>query len=131
MVVTDPVADFLTRIRNAQTARHKVVRIPDSKLKRELARVFAEEGYVSEYGIEEASPYGHIVIRLKYQGEEPVITGMRRESKPGQRRYYKASEIPKVMNGYGVAVMSTSHGVMSGLQASKEGIGGECLCTIW
>lgn len=131
MVVTDPVADFLTRIRNANIAKHRLVKIPDSKLKRELARVFTEEGYVQEYGIEASEPYDNIVVKLKYQGEEPVITGLRRQSKPGQRRYFKSGNVPQVMNGYGVAVLSTSHGVMTGRQAEKEGVGGEYLCSIW
>jgi small subunit ribosomal protein S8 len=131
MVVTDPVADFLTRIRNAQTANHSVVRIPYSKLKREIARVFDEEGYIVEYAIEEGTPYDNIVIRLKYLDDEPVITGMLRKSKPGQRRYFGAKEIPTVLNGYGVAVMSTSRGVMTGQKAEQEGVGGEYLCSIW
>ena len=131
MVVTDPVADFLTRIRNANTASHKAVRIPDSKLKREIARVLYEEGYVVSHGVEDGQPYKSIVIKLKYQGDTPVITGLRRQSKPGQRKYVGSDEIPAVLSGYGVAIHSTSKGVMTGKRAAELGVGGEYLASVW
>lgn len=131
MVVTDPVADFLTRIRNAHIAGHASVRIPDSKLKRELARVLVEEGYITAQAYEEGTPYGHIRLTLKYLDEKPVITGLRRESKSGQRKYVSVSEIPNVLSGYGIAVLSTSKGVMTGKRAKELGVGGEYLCSVW
>ena len=132
MVVTDPIADLLTRVRNAGMAGHATVGAPLSKLKTEVARVLKEEGYVADYWIEDGEPYKRLMIRLKYgQDGRPVITGLRRISKPGQRKYAPVGEIPQVLDGYGVAVLSTSKGVMTGRAAQEASVGGEILCTVW
>lgn len=131
MANTDPIADLLTRVRNAQMAQHKQVSAPFSKVKAEVARVLKEEGYITDYSVVEGSPYNHLVIRLKYHDEAPVITGIKRESTPGQRRYFGASDLPEVLNGLGIAIMSTSHGVMTGRKAKEARVGGEYLCSVW
>jgi small subunit ribosomal protein S8 len=135
MAMTDPVADFLTRLRNALHAQHQDVLIPASKLKRELARILAEEGYISSY--EElppraGSPGGELKVTLKYTGNRaPVISGIERISRPGRRTYVDRGEIPRVQGGMGTAIISTSKGVMTGHEARRQGIGGEVVARVW
>ena len=135
MYVTDPISDMLTRIRNAMLAKHNTVAIPHSKLKEELARILDEEGYIEAYKVVDGKPYKNIVITLRYVGERrhvrPVITGMERVSKPGRRIYTGVADIPWVLSGMGVAVMTTPKGVMTGQQARRENVGGEVLFYIW
>ena len=132
MVMTDPIADLLTRVRNANSARHEVVEVPSSKVKKAVANILLEEGYVK--GIEEYNDgvVPMMRIALKYgSSKERVITGLKRISKPGLRVYCKAEEVPKVLNGLGVAVISTSQGVLADKEARKLGLGGEVICYIW
>lgn len=132
MVMTDPIADLLTRVRNANSARHDVVEVPSSKVKKAVANILLEEGYVK--GIEEYNDgvIPMMRIALKYgSNKERVITGLKRISKPGLRVYCKAEEVPKVLNGLGVAVISTSKGVLADREARKLGLGGEVICYIW
>lgn len=132
MVMTDPIADLLTRVRNANSARHEVVEVPSSKVKKAVANILLEEGYVK--GIEEYNDgvVPMMRIALKYgSNKERVITGLKRISKPGLRVYCKADEVPKVLNGLGVAVISTSQGVLPDREARKLGLGGEVICYIW
>ena len=132
MSMTDPIADMLTRIRNAAQARHKRVDVPASKLKLEIARILLKERFVANYKFVEDGPQGTIRIYLKYTpDEEPVINGIERVSKPGLRRYCGAEEIPRVFGGMGVSILSTSRGVLSGREAKQVGVGGEILCSIW
>lgn len=126
----DPVSDLLTRIRNAGMARHAKVSIPHSKLKEAVVRILKAEGYVSEVGLEGANPK-QIVVTLKYAGRQPVIVGLRQISTPGLRRYVRSTEIPRVLGGMGVAVVSTPKGVMTGTEARKSNMGGELLCYVW
>lgn len=133
MAVTDPIADMLTRIRNAVNARHETVNIPLSKLKTELARILTEEGFIEGYDlVNVGSPQGAIRVRLHYRSRnEPSITGLKRVSKPGLRVYVGKGEIPRYYGGLGVAVLSTSQGMMTGRQAWRQGVGGELLCYVW
>jgi small subunit ribosomal protein S8 len=131
-VITDPIADLLTRIRNANTANHQTVDIPASKMKKAVAQILADEGFIS--GIEEIKdgPQGLLRIQLKYGPEkEKVITGLRRISRPGLRVYTTKTEIPRVLGGLGLVIMSTSKGIMSGKRAKREGFGGEVLAYVW
>ncbi len=131
MTLTDPVADFLARIRNAIGARHQKVDIPASKLKAEIARILKEEGYIANYKLTEEE--GHKVLRvyLKYAANnEAAISGLRRVSRPGCRVYVKRTEIPRVMGGLGINILTTPRGVMTGRQARREGLGGEVLCEV-
>ena len=130
-VVTDTIADMLTRIRNANQMRYEEVRVPSSNIKNEIARILKEEGYIDDFKIEDNDVQGTIVLTLKYKNKERVITGLRRISKPGLRVYCKSSEIPKVLNGLGIAIISTSKGIMTDKEARKENIGGEVLAYIW
>lgn len=132
MVMTDPIADLLTRVRNANSARHEVVEVPSSKVKKAVANILLEEGYVK--GIEEFNDgvVPMMRIALKYgANKERVITGLKRISKPGLRVYCKAEEVPKVLNGLGVAIVSTSKGMVADREARKLGLGGEVICYIW
>ena len=132
MVVTDTIADMLTRIRNANQMRYQEVSVPDSNLKVSLAKILKEEGFIEDYKVVNDNVQGTIELTLKYgQNKERVITGLKRISKPGLRVYAKAGEVPKVLNGLGIAVISTSHGVMTDKEARKENLGGEVLCYIW
>ena len=132
MVVTDTIADMLTRIRNANQMRYQEVSVPASNLKVSLAKILKEEGFIEDYKVVEDNVQGTIEITLKYgKNKERVITGLKRISKPGLRVYAKSTEIPKVLNGLGIAVISTSHGVMTDKEARKENLGGEVLCYIW
>jgi small subunit ribosomal protein S8 len=135
MSMTDPVADFLTRVRNALHAQRQDVRIPASRLKRELARILADEGYITSY--EEIppssnSPGGEIRLTLKYTGNRmPVISGLERVSRPGRRTYVDHAHIPRVQGGMGTAIISTSKGVMTGHEARQQGVGGEVVARVW
>jgi small subunit ribosomal protein S8 len=135
MSMTDPIADFLTRIRNAITAAHETVDIPSSKLKRELARILREQGYIDGFDIEPptAERASELIrVRLKYtDSRQSAISGLRRVSRPGQRYYVPASQLPKVQGGMGTAIVSTSHGVMTGHEARQAGVGGEVVAHVW
>ena len=132
MVVTDTIADMLTRIRNANGMRYQEVSVPASNLKVSLAKILKDEGFIEDYKVVDDNVQGTIMLTLKYgQNKERVITGLKRISKPGLRVYAKAGEVPKVLNGLGIAVISTSHGVMTDKAARKENLGGEVLCYIW
>ena len=131
-VVTDTIADMLTRIRNANQMRYEEVTVPASNIKKEIARILKEEGFIKDYKVENNNTQGTIVLTLKYTDKkERVITGLKRISKPGLRVYANSNEIPKVLNGLGIAIISTSKGIMTDKQARKENIGGEVLAYIW
>ena len=131
-VVTDTIADMLTRIRNANSMRYTEVKVPASKLKLELARILKEEGFIKYYKVLDENVQGTILLTLKYgPKKERVITGLKRISKPGLRVYAKAEEVPKVLNGLGIAVISTSKGIMTDKEARKQNLGGEVLAYIW
>ena len=132
MQITDPVADMLTRIRNAGSARHDTVDIPASKMKKAIAEILLEEGYIKNFQIVDDGTQGIIRVTLKYNaGREKAISGLRRVSKPGLRVYAGADELPRVLKGLGIAIISTSKGVMTDKQARKEHVGGEVLAFIW
>ncbi len=131
MTMTDPVADFLTRVRNAVRAKHKRVDIPASNLKRELTKVLLDNKYIAGYTESKESTQGTLRIQLKYNEGKPVIGGLRRVSTPGLRKYTNAQKIPRVLGGLGVAVLSTSRGLMTDKQARAANVGGEVLCEIW
>ena len=126
----DPVSDLLTRIRNAGMARHSKVSIPHSRLKESVARILKAEGYVADVVVEGTIPR-QIVISLKYSGQTPVIVGLRQISTPGLRRYVRSAEIPRVLGGMGISVVSTPQGVMTGTDARKANLGGELVCYVW
>ena len=130
---TDPIADYLTRIRNAVRANHRVVEIPASNLKKEMTKILFEQGYILSYKFDDSSVQGTIKIALKYTKEtkEPVIKKIQRISKPGLRKYASSDEFPRILNGLGIAIVSTSHGVMTGKQAQRENVGGEILCYVY
>jgi small subunit ribosomal protein S8 len=131
-VITDPIADMLTRIRNANTANHDVVNVPASRMKQAVARILKDEGFIVDFERVNEGPQGTIKIKLKYGPEkEKVITGLRRISRPGLRVYTNKTEIPRVLGGLGLVIMSTSRGIMSGKRAKKEGCGGEVLAYVW
>ena len=132
MNITDPIADLLTRIRNASQARHATVDVPASNMKKAIAQILVEEGYVKSYTVAEDNKQGVITITLKYtETGAPVITGLRRISKPGLRIYTSCEDMPKVMKGIGTAIVSTPKGVMTDKQARKENVGGEVLAFVW
>lgn len=132
MVMTDPIADMLTRIRNANQMHHETVDIPASKLKQDVLRVLKEEGFIVDYLFEEGSnPQGVLKVTLKYNDNERVIKGLKRISKPGLRVYAKVEELPRVLNGLGIAVISTSKGIMTDREARLQQIGGEVLAYVW
>jgi Ribosomal protein S8 len=131
MNMTDPIADMLTRIRNAATARHTRVLIPASKMKLSLARVLKEEGYVKDIEILKDNPQGTLRLTLSYADKKPVVTQLKRVSKPGLRVYTKKAVIPRVRGGLGVTILSTPQGVMTGSKAYKLGLGGEVICYVW
>jgi len=130
---TDPIADYLTRIRNAVKAKHRVVEIPASNLKKEITKILFDQGYILSYKFDDATAQGTIKIALKYNKEtkEPVIKKIQRISTPGLRKYAGADEMPRILNGLGIAIVSTSHGVLTGKQAHKENVGGELLCYVY
>ncbi len=135
MSMTDPIADFLTRIRNGIMAAHETVEMPSSRFKQELARILREQGYIESFETTEGRPGAageRIVVRLKYtENRTSVISGIRRISRPGQRTYVDATHVPKVLGGMGTAILSTSHGVMTGHDARKAGVGGEVVAEVW
>ncbi|AUJ24384.1 30S ribosomal protein S8 [Virgibacillus dokdonensis] len=132
MVMTDPIADMLTRIRNANMVRHEKLELPASKMKKEIADILKREGFVTDYELVEDNKQGVLRIFLKYgANEERVITGIKRISKPGLRVYAKADEVPRVLNGLGIAIVSTSKGVLSDKEARSQAVGGEVLAYVW
>ena len=132
MNTTDPIADMLTRIRNASAARHKDLTVPSSKVKREIARVLTEEGFIESWTTAADGVQETLSMQLKYvEGRSPVVSGLKRISKPGLRVYARKTEIPRVLGGLGLAILSTSRGIMTGSQARKLNLGGEVLCYVW
>lgn len=132
MTMTDPIADMLTRIRNANVARHEVVEVPSSRTKKAIAEILKAEGFIRDYEYVDDNKQGILKIYLKYgPNKERVITDLKRISKPGLRVYVGRNEIPKVLRGLGIAILSTPRGVMSDKQARREGVGGEVLCYVW
>jgi len=135
MTMSDPIADMLARIRNALMVGHVSVRLPSSKLKVAIAKILVDEGFIEDYHVTRDRPQPHLVVKLKYVGEKkerhPVITGLKRVSKPGRRVYTRTSEIPWVRSGMGVAILTTPKGVITGQQARRLGVGGEVLCYVW
>lgn len=132
MIVIDPIADMLTRIRNANTRKHETVNIPSSKTKLAIAEILLEEGYISAYNKEDIDGISHIVVTLKYgPNGEKVIQGLKRISRPGLRQYANADQLPRVLNGLGTVIVSTSKGIMTDKKARKEGVGGEVLAYVW
>ena len=130
--MTDPIADMLTRIRNANQNRAKTVSMPSSKMKEEIARILKDEGFIADYSVEKNDVQNILTLTLKYgKNKERVITGLKRISKPGLRVYAKASEIPTVLNGLGIAIISTPKGIMTDKEARKENVGGEVIAYIW
>ena len=132
-MVTDPIADFLTRIRNAQMARHRIVEIPASNLKKRITEILYDKGYILKYKFEEDNKQGVIKIALKYDGatKEPLIRSLERVSRPGLRQYAKPADLKRVKNGLGIAIVSTSKGVMTDKEARNNNVGGEVICHIW
>ena len=132
MSMTDPIADMLTRIRNAQSARHRETNIPFSSVKSEIARVLKDEGYIEDYRVVDEGARQKIRISLRYaDGGQPVLSGIERASRPGRRAYSGARDIPLVLGGLGISVLSTSRGVMSDREARRQHVGGEVLCNVW
>ncbi len=131
MHITDPIADMLTRIRNANSARHDTVDVPASNMKKSIAQILLDEGYIKSYQIVDDGTQGVIHITLKYNGKDKVITGLRRVSKPGLRVYVGADELPRVLRGLGIAIISTSKGVMTDKAARAAHVGGEVLAFVW
>lgn len=132
MTVTDPIADMLTRIRNANSGMKENVEMPASRMKLEIARLLKEEGYILDYAVVRGDSYDNIVLDLKYgNSKQKVISGLKRISKPGCRVYAKKDNIPRVLGGLGISILSTSRGLMTGRQAEKDGVGGEVVCFIW
>lgn len=131
-MLTDPISDYLTRVRNALAADHTDVEIPASKLKKEISRILTEQGYVSGYEVEPTSVGEMIRVRLKYTDDRrPVISGLERVSRPGRRRYVDREQVPRVQGGMGTAIVSTSRGVMTGHEAKAKGVGGEVVAYVW
>ena len=132
-MLTDPISDYLTRIRNASKAGHRVVNIPASNLKKQMTKILFDQGYILSYKFEEDKVQGNIKIALKYDKftKEPIIKKIQRVSKPGLRKYTGSGELPRVLNGLGIAIVSTSHGVMTSKQAQQENVGGEVLCYVY
>ena len=132
MTMTDPIADMLTRIRNANTVGHDTVDVPASKMKKSIAEILADEGYIKGFDVIDDNKQGTIRIEMKYgAGKERVISGIKRISRPGLKVYAKAEDVPKVLGGLGVAIISTSKGVISDKEARKLGVGGEVICYVW
>lgn len=129
--MTDPISDFLTRIRNAASAGQQEVLVPFSKMKAELSRILQEEGYLWSYEVDTTGAHPNLKLKLKYQGKSPVIRSLTRISKPGLRKYVSTDEIPRVLGGLGISILSTSRGIMTGARAKKAKVGGELLAQIW
>ncbi|MDO4778420.1 MAG: 30S ribosomal protein S8 [Tissierellia bacterium] len=130
-MMTDPIADMLSRIRNANSAKHQSVEIPASNMKKDLAQILLDEGYIKGFYVTEDDKQGKITVDLKYVGEQRVISGLKRISKPGRRIYVGANDVPQVLNGLGTAIISTSKGILTDKQARKEAVGGEVICYVW
>jgi small subunit ribosomal protein S8 len=131
-MLTDPIADMLTRIRNANKALHETARMPNSRMKQEIARLLKEEGYIRDFRVEKGESFDELVIVLKYgRSRERIITDLKRISKPGRRVYARKDRLPRVLGGMGVAILSTSQGLLTARNAEKEGVGGEVICFIW
>ncbi|MDY6064891.1 MAG: 30S ribosomal protein S8 [Finegoldia sp.] len=131
-MMTDPIADMLTRVRNAVNAKHKVVEVPASNIKKDIAQILLDEGFIEGFNVTDDNKQGIITIDLKYgPNDEKVISGIKRISKPGLRVYTNANEIPRVLGGLGIAIISTSKGLMTDKKARKENIGGEVICYVW
>lgn len=132
-MLTDPISDYLTRLRNASKAGHRVVDIPASNLKKQITKILFDQGYILSYKFEEDKVQGNIKIALKYDKftKEPIIKKLQRVSKPGLRKYSNSNDLPRVLNGLGIAIVSTSHGVMTSKQAQQENVGGEVLCYVY
>jgi small subunit ribosomal protein S8 len=131
-MLTDPVADMLTRIRNANKALHDTTTMPSSKLKVEIARLLKEEGYITDYSVESGEAFDNLVIKLKYgRGRERVLTDLKRVSKPGRRIYARKDRLPRVLGGMGISILSTSRGLMTSRTAAEQGIGGEVVAFVW
>ena len=131
-MMTDPIADMLTRVRNACCAGHRKVDIPSSRMKREIARILKESGFVHNYAYIDDNRQGYLRLYLKYSpDEESAIQGLTRESRPGLRKYVGKDEIPRILNGLGVAILSTSKGILTDRTARREGVGGEVICSVW
>lgn len=131
MSVTDPIGDYLSRIRNAISARHEKVDIPSSRVKIELTKILKEEGFIQNYKIQEDSKQGTIRIFLRYADGASVITGMKQMSRPGRRLYSRKAKVPKITSNLGISIVSTSKGIMTGEKSNQTGVGGEVLCEIW
>lgn len=130
-MMTDPIADMLSRIRNGNLAKHKSVEVPASNMKKDLAQILLDEGYIKGFYVTEDDKQGIITIDLKYVDEQRVISGLKRISKPGRRVYVGAQDVPQVLNGLGTAIISTSKGVMTDKKARQETVGGEVICYVW
>jgi small subunit ribosomal protein S8 len=131
-VLTDPIADMLTRIRNANKALHEQIELPTSRMKEELARILKEEGYIKDYGVKKGESFDTLVVQLKYgKSRERIITDLRRVSKPGRRIYARKDRLPRVLGGMGISILSTSKGVITSRTAAEEGVGGEVICFVW
>jgi small subunit ribosomal protein S8 len=132
VIVTDPIADMLTRIRNAIMVRHDSVLVPASKIKLAIAKILKEEGFITDYEVVKGKPHREIKVQLRYmENNKPAISGLKRMSKPGLRLYVQKKEIPRVYGGLGIAILSTSQGLRTGQQAWRQGSGGELLCYVW
>ncbi len=131
MSMTDPISDMLTRIRNAMTAGHETLSLPASHVKQRIIEILKQEGYIEDYGRLEEGPQGALTVKLKWHAGQPAIEGLKRVSRPGQRRYARCTDIPKVRNGLGIMIVSTSQGLMTDRAARKAGVGGELICSIW
>jgi small subunit ribosomal protein S8 len=131
-VLTDPIADMLTRIRNANTALHDTASMPTSRIKEEIARILKDEGYITDYQVVPSEPVAKLVVELKFgRDRRRVITGLKRVSKPGRRVYARKDRLPRVLGGLGTSIMSTSSGVITGRQAAERGVGGEVIAFVW
>jgi small subunit ribosomal protein S8 len=131
MSMTDPISDMLTRIRNAMTAGHQSLTLPASHVKARILEILQQEGYIEGFDRIEEAPQGRLEVKLKWHAGQPAIEGLRRVSRPGQRRYARCGDIPKVRNGLGIMIVSTSKGLMTDRAARKAGVGGELICSIW
>jgi small subunit ribosomal protein S8 len=131
-MLTDPIADMLTRIRNANKALHEQIELPTSRMKEELARILKEEGYIKDYSVKKGESFDTLVVQLKYgKSRERIITDLRRVSKPGRRIYARKDRLPRVLGGMGISILSTSKGVITSRKAAEEGVGGEVICFVW
>ncbi len=129
--MTDPISDLIIRIKNALMASHDQLALPNSKAKKAVAEILAKEGYITSVEVNDKEKHSQLVIKLKYVGKTPAITGVKRLSKPGRRLYSSSSAVPKTLGGYGITIISTNKGVMTGVEARKQNVGGELLCQIW